>query len=323
MLASNDSTFSQLYWGLTGRTGSFRCTAYSDEGFLTRGYATTSFNPASQRAWQHSAAATSSPDQSDSALRREAELAASAPSKTKSDGTIGIRWYKHVGVEETEDSTFHVTLDGKRLPSPARRPLVLPTKELALAIAAEWEWQDKKSIRPFTMPLMKLASTATDLVPLQRNAIVDNLMKYFRTSDAVCVRDPGEGRLKRKQAEIWDPLLDWMQQELGVRPVTSGSIFGAEQPPEVVRTVQELLHRKSDFRLAAVDALASSAHSLVIALAVSRGHLGPRKALEAVRVEEDHQMEEWGLVEGGHDLDIADTKVRIAAPSLFLRLLDE
>lgn len=35
------------------------------------------------------------------------------------------------------------------------------------------------------------------------------------------------------------------------------------------------------------------------------------------------QMDEWGLVEGGHDLDIADTQVRIAAPSIFLRLLNE
>jgi ATP synthase F1 complex assembly factor 2 len=54
--------------------------------------------------------------------------------------------------------------------------------------------------------------------------------------------------------------------------------------------LQEVLAQKSDFRLAAVDALASSAHSLVIALAVSRGHLGLRQALEAVRLEEDFQV---------------------------------
>ena len=36
---------------------------------------------------------------------------------------------------------FEVTLDGKPLKSPARKDFVLPTKSLALAIAAEWEWQ--------------------------------------------------------------------------------------------------------------------------------------------------------------------------------------
>ncbi len=44
-------------------------------------------------------------------------------------------------------------------------------------------------------------------------------------------------------------------------------------------------------------------------------------AVAAARLEEDVQMEEWGAVEAGHDLDIADVSTRIAAPALFLRLL--
>ena len=47
------------------------------------------------------------------------------------------------------------------------------------------------------------------------------------------------------------------------------------------------------------------------------------QALEAARVEEEFQIEGWGLVEGGHDLDQANARVRLAAPSLFLRMLQE
>jgi len=43
--------------------------------------------------------------------------------------------------------------------------------------------------------------------------------------------------------------------------------------------------------------------------------------LKASRVEEDHQIEQWGLVEGGHDIDIAEVHVRVAAPMVFLKLL--
>ena len=43
--------------------------------------------------------------------------------------------------------------------------------------------------------------------------------------------------------------------------------------------------------------------------------------MAAARLEEDTQMEEWGAVEAGHDLDIADITTRITAPSVFLRLL--
>lgn len=59
----------------------------------------------------------------------------------------------------------------------------------------------------------------------------------------------------------------------------------------------------------------------MIATALLRGRLSVDEAIKASRLEEDCQMEEWGMVEAGHDLDIADTSSRIAAPSLFVRLL--
>lgn len=34
------------------------------------------------------------------------------------------------------------------------------------------------------------------------------------------------------------------------------------------------------------------------------------EAVDAARLEEAAQIEEWGLVEGGHDIDISDIKVR-------------
>jgi ATP synthase mitochondrial F1 complex assembly factor 2 len=37
-------------------------------------------------------------------------------------------------------------LDNRILKTPAKHPLIVPTKALALAIAAEWEWQVRKNI---------------------------------------------------------------------------------------------------------------------------------------------------------------------------------
>lgn len=48
--------------------------------------------------------------------------------------------------------------------TPAKKVLVAPTRALASAIAAEWEFQDDRLVRPFTMPLMALTSTAIDMV---------------------------------------------------------------------------------------------------------------------------------------------------------------
>lgn len=62
--------------------------------------------------------------------------------------------------------------------------------------------------------------------------------------------------------------------------------------------------------------------SLVIAAALMHGRLSVADAVAAARLEEDFQLEDWGMVEAGHDLDIADTRTRIGAPAVFAQLLN-
>ena len=51
-----------------------------------------------------------------------------------------------------------------------------------------------------------------------------------------------------------------------------------------------------------------------------QGPVGVAQAIQTARLEEDVQIEEWGTVEGGHDLDELDIRVRVAAPAIFARL---
>ena len=51
-----------------------------------------------------------------------------------------------------------------------------------------------------------------------------------------------------------------------------------------------------------------------------QGGFPVEEALRIARLEEDFQLEEWGRVEGGHDLDQADIHVRVTAPAVFARL---
>lgn len=64
-----------------------------------------------------------------------------------------------------------------------------------------------------------------------------------------------------------------------------------------------------------------TAQATRIANGTLQGQLDVQAAITAARLEETYQMDEWGLVEGGHDIDIADMQVRIAGPAVFLRLL--
>ena len=46
-----------------------------------------------------------------------------------------------------------------------------------------------------------------------------------------------------------------------------------------------------------------------------------REAIRLSRLEDNLQLKDWGYVEGGHDIDEADTKIRILAASVFMGLL--
>lgn len=70
-----------------------------------------------------------------------------------------------------------------------------------------------------------------------------------------------------------------------------------------------------------MEALSAACKSVLLGIALAEGRITPQDAVIALRLEEDMQMQHWGLVEGGHDIDIADTNVRVASPVLFLRLL--
>eukprot|EP00250_Pteridium_aquilinum_P001391 c11590_g1_i1 orf=902-1837(-) len=249
------------------------------------------------------------------------EASAQMPASALSGPSIGRRFYKSAYAKAADDGDGYVVmLDHRILKTPSKKHLKVPSLRLAYAIAAEWEYQDQDAIRPFTMPLMKLTSTAIDKVPKEREKIIENLLEFFHT-DAACCRDKDDSPLGELQAEVMNPLLDWMEKEFGYKPSYSTSLFVNDQPDEVVNAMEKVLKGANNWQLAAIDALSAAAKSLVVAMAVSRGKLGIEEAIQVIRLEEDFQIEEWGLVEGGHDVDVADLRCRVAAVSIFLRLL--
>ncbi|DBB10100.1 TPA: hypothetical protein ACH3X3_001684 [Trebouxia sp. C0006] len=237
---------------------------------------------------------------------------------SRAEGTAP-RFYKYVGVEPApgQGNGWQITLNDRALKTPARQPLIVPSYPLALGIAAEWEWQDNR-IRPFTMPLMSLAATAIDQ-PKPRQKVTDTMLQYLDT-DAICCREE-PGKLANQQAKVYNPVLVWANQQFDVKFAVSNSIFGAHQNADTHQAVRQFLQGLDDWHLAAMESLASSCRSVVLALAVMHGQLDVQAAITAARLEETYQMDEWGLVEGGHDIDIADMQVRIAGPAVFLRLL--
>ncbi|MDM7255674.1 MAG: ATP12 family chaperone protein, partial [Paracoccus sp. (in: a-proteobacteria)] len=100
-----------------------------------------------------------------------------------------------------------VTLDGKPLRTPGKHPLIVPTKALAQAIAAEWDAQESV-IDPNSMPLTRAANSAIEKVRPQREEVALMLAEYGGT-DLLCYRADTPEDLAAREAKGWDPLIDW------------------------------------------------------------------------------------------------------------------
>ena len=233
------------------------------------------------------------------------------------DGTV-TKYYENVDIREVSSTQnqYEILLDGKPLKSPKRAQFILPNKLLASAIATEWATQEDDLIRPFTMPLMQLSSTALDHMSdyATFDFHVKKLLEFFDADQAV-VAHPSGSELREIQLKTLKKVHDWARREFGEQlNLSSDSIFAQPQPEEVKLLMEKRLRSLSPWEMTCTFAAAAAAKSLLIGLALNRNIIDPEEALKCARVEEDYQIERHGFVEGGHDIDISDLRVRLTAP---------
>lgn len=185
-----------------------------------------------------------------------------------------------------------VMLDARQLRSPAKALVAVPTRALAQAVAAEWAAQEGK-IAPQTMPLTRAVNSAIDKVAPQRAEVAAMLAEYGG-SDLLCYRADGPAALVARQEAAWDPLLDWAEAELGARLLPTRGVMHLAQPPEALAALAAPLMAADAWWLTAVHDLVVISGSLVLGLAVARGHLTPEAAWDISRIDEEWQIEQWG-----------------------------
>ena len=235
------------------------------------------------------------------------------------------RFYDKVTVCRCDDAgAWEIRLDGRTLKTPTRRPLQFPNAKLAHAVALEWDAQGGGGgVDPHAMPMMTIACTAIDNEhegAAQKQLLVEQLMPFLDT-DTTCFFTKDDRKLLRKQERLWKPLHDWMAVEHAVLLSTNrecAEIAFTPHPAEALDRVRATLNAMDMGTITAVHALALECKSLVIPLALHGRHIDVGQAVAAARVDEEDQIERWGLVEGGHDHDRVNTDVSVASSSLLL-----
>lgn len=251
---------------------------------------------------------------------------------------------------------FNVTLDGRVLRTPLGHPLTVPSSALAMAIATEWDAQDP-TIIPAQMPLTTMVCTVIDQISAQPQFYRENILRYLKNDTTCYLTDPQEDRvLYRKQMQAWEELHKWAQDHIGKGKYAPARAVGNDEglimsrarkskpgaglphPDVLVEEAEAWVNSLDAWRLIAMQAVTVEAKSFLVGMAVVRGcDLDHRvdeaissppyieagaEAVEASRVEEEFNIEQWGLVEGGHDYDRLNCSINIHSATFLVAALN-
>ena len=192
------------------------------------------------------------------------------------------RFWKAVTVENGA-----ILLDSRHVKTPGRITLHLPTPQLAEAVADEWRAVGEE-IKPHDMPLTGLANTAAERAPA-----AETLAVYGET-DLLCYRAENPPELATREAEVWDPLLDWGRKRYDISFLVTSGIIHAAQPPETVKRLGAAVSAYDDWHRTALSPLVTIGGSLVVALMLAEGAITPDAAFDACHLDELWQAELWG-----------------------------
>jgi ATP synthase F1 complex assembly factor 2 len=146
--------------------------------------------------------------------------------------------------------------------------------------------------------------------------------------------------LHRRQEQAWNDLHQFVQAELDHMPARALGAHeamvmarvrgeakpyaGLPHPPDLINKASDWTHSLDAWHLVSVASICSQAKSFLVAWAmVTPGSplQDLNKATEASRVEEEFQISNWGLVEGGHDYDRLNCSIQLHSAQLFIKTI--
>ncbi|MGB3273968.1 MAG: ATP12 family protein [Xanthobacteraceae bacterium] len=200
------------------------------------------------------------------------------------------RFYTTAEVAASGDG-FALTLDGRPVKTPGRRAVAAPVRAIAETMAAEWNAQSAL-LDPLSMPMTRLANSVIDGVADRCEAVADDIAGYFG-SDLVFYRAGHPEGLVARQAQHWDPVLDWARETLGAHFILAEGVMHVRQPDAALVAVRAALPQ-APWPLGALHVVTTTTGSALLALALAHGARDAEAVWAAAHVDEDWNFATWG-----------------------------
>ena len=203
-------------------------------------------------------------------------------------------WEAALAVPRLEGG-YGVVLDGRPLRVPGGSILTTESRPLAEAIAEEWHKAGGAKggeMRQEDVPLTRILGAVQERIAPDPKPMVDGIARYGET-DLLCYRAE-DHRLAARQAEAWNPLLEWAALALDAPLNITQGLMPVPQSPESLAALEAAVARHDASGLAALGVAVPALGSLVLGLALSLGRLDADEAHRLAILDEMYQEEFWG-----------------------------
>jgi ATP synthase F1 complex assembly factor 2 len=173
---------------------------------------------------------------------------------------------------------------------------------------------------------MTLASTAIDQVTIDPTPVKKTVLSYLPTDSAIFFTSDEDRILLKKQKEHYRPVLRWLKRAFDVEVKTGHSTFVGriqhnEKDVAKMTALIDSIAAECPFALTCLQCATMECKSVILALAFMCEAVSLDQVRAASRLEEECQIEWWGAVEGGHDMDRLNNAVSLSSVGVFMGLL--
>jgi len=230
--------------------------------------------------------------------------------------TAKKRFYNEVNVTR-DNGIFEITLDGRKVKTPKGAVLQMESYPLALSVATEWRSQ-KEFIRLNHMHLTALSFTSQDNpLHMTRESLAKGIIDYLDT-DTVCYRSAEIPDLMELENNRWNPVIEWFMNEYNVSIGITDNLIDTPVTNETKQVIQKHLESFKLPSLFGMQFMTENLKSVILSNALVGQKVSVEEAVSLSRLETEYQVSKWGNVEWAHDMDVIQSRSRVAAGLLFV-----
>ena len=216
------------------------------------------------------------------------------------------KFWKKIEIRQSSSKKFHLLLDNKKLTTPMKKELVLPSEILVNEVLREWD-QNSDNINIDDLVFYGVLSTAIDKVNLEKDAYVNDIIDFIDT-DLICYRAESPNDLIALQNKSWNPILLLIEKYIDVKIKVFKGVMPSNQDQKVHTEIKKLISNLSDVQISVLHRITNLIGSIFLSLCILKKDLLKEDAFECSFLDELWQAKNWGHEE---DASVKRNKIRL------------